>query len=46
MAYWTKEETENMVKTYGDMLYRICLVMLKNENDAEDAVQDVIMRIL
>ena len=28
------------VGNYGDMLYRICLVMLKNSADAEDAVQE------
>ena len=28
------------VENYGDMLYRICLVMLKNSADAEDAVQE------
>ncbi len=31
------------VETYGDMLYRICIVMLKNQSDAEDAVQDTFM---
>ena len=29
------------VEEYGDMLYRICLVMLRNKADAEDAVQDL-----
>ena len=28
------------VENYGDMLYRICLVMLKNSADAEDAVPE------
>lgn len=31
------------VEIYGDMLYRICVVMLKNQSDAEDAVQDTFM---
>ena len=31
------------VETYGDMLYRICIVMLKNQSEAEDAVQDTFM---
>ena len=35
---------EQILRTYGDMLYRICLVTLKNEADAEDAVQDVLIR--
>lgn len=33
------------VEKYGDMLYRICLVMLKNSADAEDAVQSVFMKL-
>lgn len=33
------------VENYGDMLYRICLVMLKSSADAEDAVQDTFMKL-
>lgn len=32
------------VEKYGDMLYRICLVMLKNSADAEDAVQETFIK--
>lgn len=32
------------VEKYGDMLYRICLVMLKNTADAEDAVQETFIK--
>ena len=28
------------VYNYGDMLYRLCFVMLRNTADAEDAVQE------
>ena len=35
----TADCAREAVETYGDMLYRICLVMLKNSADAEDAVQ-------
>lgn len=31
---------EHIVRTYGDMLFKLCLVILKNKADAEDAVQD------
>ena len=31
---------------YGDMLFRICLVMLCNEQDAQDAVQDTLCKYL
>lgn len=35
---------EPIVNTYGDMLYRICFIMLKNASDAEDAVQETIIK--
>ncbi len=38
--------TEEVVTTYSPMLYRICVVMLGNEADAQDAVQDTICRYL
>ncbi len=37
---------EKMVSEYGDMLYRICFVMLGNEADAQDAVQDTFCKYL
>lgn len=36
----TADCAREAVEIYGDMLYRICLVMLKNSADAEDAVQE------
>lgn len=38
--------TEEVVKKYSPMLYRICVVMLGSEQDAQDAVQDTICRYL
>ena len=35
---------EEVVTTYSPMLYRICVVMLGNEADAQDAVQDTLCR--
>ena len=35
---------ERILNTYGDMLYRLCLIMLKNESDAEDAVQETMIK--
>lgn len=35
---------ETVVHTYGNMLYRLCYVMLGNESDAEDAVQETMMK--
>lgn len=37
---------EEIVKEYSPMLYRICVVMLGNEADAQDAVQDTICKYL
>lgn len=37
---------EEMVTAYSPMLYRICVVMLGNEADAQDAVQDTICKYL
>lgn len=37
---------EEVVMEYGDMLYRICVVMLCNEQDAQDAVQDTLCRYM
>lgn len=42
----TIESIESIVHTYGDMLYRLCYVMLKNESDAEDIVQETIIKYL
>lgn len=37
---------EQMVAEYSNMLYRICVVMLGNDADAQDAVQDTFCRYL
>lgn len=38
-----KSSVENIVNEYGDMLFRICYIMLTNEADAQDAVQETII---
>ncbi len=38
------ESIEFIVNTYGDILYRICYILLKNESDAEDIVQETIIK--
>lgn len=40
------EKIEEAVNTYGNMLYRISVVMLKNKQDAEDAVQDTLLKYI
>lgn len=37
---------EEMVIRYSNMLFKICLVILGNEQDAQDAVQDTFYRYL
>ncbi len=37
---------EEVVTEYSSMLYRICVVMLGSEADAQDAVQDTLCRYL
>ena len=40
------DEIENVIKTYSNMLFKICLVMLCKEQDAEDALQDTFLRYI
>lgn len=35
---------EHIVENYGDMLLRICLITLCNKQDAQDAVQETLLR--
>lgn len=37
-------DIETILDRYGNLLYRLCFVMLQNESDAEDAVQDTLIR--
>lgn len=39
-------EAKELVHQYGDMLFRICLITLCNEHDAQDAVQETFCRYL
>lgn len=43
-SFLSANKTEAAVRTYGNMLYRLCLVMLGSESDAEDAVQETFIR--
>jgi RNA polymerase sigma factor (sigma-70 family) len=46
-AVWsTGQDIERVVDTHGNMLFRICLVILCNEKDAEDVVQDTFISFL
>jgi RNA polymerase sigma-70 factor (ECF subfamily) len=40
------EDVERVVDTYGDMLFRICLVLLGDTNDVEDAIQETLLKYM
>lgn len=37
---------KELIDNYGNMLYRICLCILCDKEDAEDAVQDTLLKLL
>lgn len=39
-------KTEELVIRYSNMLFKICLVILGNEQDAQDAIQETFLRYL
>ena len=41
---WPADDIEIIIQKYGDMLYRLSVIMLKNESDAEDVVQETIIK--
>ena len=42
----SEKEIEKIMDDYGNTLFRICLVMLGNSHDAEDAVQETLIKYL
>lgn len=42
----SEKETERVIDDYGNILFRICLIMLGNSHDAEDAVQETLIKYL
>ena len=43
-SQWHAKDIEILITQYGDMLFRLCMIMLKNESDAEDAVQETYIK--
>ena len=46
MQNFTSEKIESALQNHGNRLYRLCLVMLGNESDAEDTLQETMIRYL
>lgn len=42
----TDKDIERVVTQYSDALYRLCLVIIRNEADAADAVQDTFYKYI
>ena len=42
----TSDNVREALDEYGDMLYRICLVMLRNTADAEDDVEETFIKYM
>ena len=42
----TKERFHQIYEMYGPMLYRFCLMQMKNQADAEDVMQEVFLKRL
>lgn len=40
------DSIQNVVQVYGNTLFRLCYVMLGNREDAEDAVQETIIKYM
>lgn len=38
------DDVETLIEKYGNMLLRLCLVMLGNEHDAEDVIQETVIK--
>lgn len=42
----SSDEIKEALDIYGDSLYRLCLIMLQNTADAEDAVQETFIKYM
>lgn len=42
----SNQDVETVVKTYSNMLFKLCFTILRNAADAEDAVSDVFLKYI
>lgn len=40
------DSIETIMRTYGNMLFRLCLITLGNASDAEDAIQETLLKYM
>jgi len=43
---WPANSIESIIQKYGNMLFRLCLITLGNPSDAEDVVQETMIKYL
>lgn len=46
MQKLSDQDIENTVKEYSNMIFRLCFTMLRNNQDAEDAVSEVFLKYI
>ena len=46
LARQVNDDIEVIMHTYGNMLFRLCLITLGNVSDAEDVVQDTLIKYM
>ena len=42
----TTYSIETILEMYGNMLFRLCLIMLGNSSDAEDVIQETLIKYI
>ena len=46
MGIYSRDEIERILKTYGDTIYRMAFIQVKNQDAADDIYQNVCMKLL
>ena len=46
MSVYSRDEIEQILKTYGDMIYRMAYIQVKNQDVVDDVYQEVCMRLV
>lgn len=46
MELQTKDDYAQVIDTFGNIVYRLCFVYMKNKADADDAYQDVFLKLI